>query len=52
MEFLTASNRKGLGDKVENFDNGLLNTKNKDIFIIGGGDTGMDCVRTAIRQSA
>jgi len=52
MEFLTASNRKGLGDKVENFDNGILNAENKDIIIIGGGDTGMDCVRTAVRQNA
>jgi len=52
MEFLTASNRKGLGDRVKNFDNGTLNAANKDIIIIGGGDTGMDCVRTAIRQNA
>jgi glutamate synthase (NADPH/NADH) small chain len=52
MEFLTASNRKGLGDKVENFDNGMLDAKNKDIIVIGGGDTGMDCVRTAVRQNA
>jgi len=52
MEFLTASNRKGLGEKVENFDNGMLNAENKDIVIIGGGDTGMDCVRTAVRQNA
>ena len=52
MEFLTASNRKGLGDKVENFENGILNAENKNIIIIGGGDTGMDCVRTAVRQNA
>ena len=52
MEFLTASNRKGLGDKVENFDNGILNAENKNVIIIGGGDTGMDCVRTAVRQNA
>jgi glutamate synthase (NADPH/NADH) small chain len=52
MEFLTASNRKGLGDRVENFDNGILNAANKEIIIIGGGDTGMDCVRTAVRQGA
>jgi len=52
MEFLTASNRKGLGDKVKNFDNGILNAENKNIVIIGGGDTGMDCVRTAVRQNA
>ena len=29
MEFLTASNKKGLGDKVELFDKGILNTKGK-----------------------
>ena len=52
MKFLKASNRKGLGDKVENFDNGILNAENKDTVIIGGGDTGMDCVRTAVRQNA
>ena len=52
MEFLTASNRKGLGDKVEKFDNGILNAENKNIVVIGGGDTAMDCVRTAVRQNA
>ena len=52
MEFLTASNRKGLGDKVELFDKGILNAEGKDIIVIGGGDTAMDCVRTSIRQKA
>mgnify|MGYP003320878276 FL=1 len=52
LDFLTASNRKGLGDSVEAFDNGLLNAKGKNVVVIGGGDTAMDCVRTAIRQEA
>ena len=52
MDFLTASNRKGLGDKVEDFDNGTLNAGGKNIIVIGGGDTAMDCVRTAVRQNA
>jgi len=52
MDFLTASNRKGLGDQVKNFDNGILNAENKNIVVIGGGDTAMDCVRTAVRQNA
>jgi glutamate synthase (NADPH) small chain len=52
MEFLTASNKKGLGDTVKLFDNGTLNAEGKNIVVIGGGDTAMDCVRTAVRQKA
>ena len=52
MDFLTASNRKGLGDKVKLFDNGTLNAEGKNVVVIGGGDTAMDCVRTSVRQKA
>ena len=52
MQFLTASNRKGLGDEVELFENGTLNAEGKNVVVIGGGDTAMDCVRTAVRQKA
>lgn len=52
MEYLTASNRKGLGDAVPAFDSGALNAQGKRVVVIGGGDTAMDCVRTAIRQGA
>jgi len=52
MDFLTESNKKGLGDKVELFDNGILNAEGKNVVVIGGGDTAMDCVRTSVRQNA
>ena len=34
------------------FDKGILNAEGKDVVVIGGGDTAMDCVRTSIRQKA
>ncbi len=52
LDFLTASNRKGLGDEVPEFDSGKLNAEGKNVVVIGGGDTAMDCVRTAMRQGA
>jgi glutamate synthase (NADPH/NADH) small chain len=52
MDYLTASNRKGLGDQVDAFEDGSLNAEGKRVVVIGGGDTAMDCVRTAIRQGA
>ena len=52
LDYLVASNRKSFGDEVEEFDNGTLNAAGKRVVVIGGGDTAMDCVRTAIRQGA
>ncbi len=52
LDYLTASNRKGFGDDVAEFDSGELNASGKRVVVIGGGDTAMDCVRTAIRQGA
>jgi len=52
MRYLTASNRKGLGDDVPEFDDGTLNAEGRHVVVIGGGDTAMDCVRTAVRQGA
>ena len=52
LDYLIASNRKSFGDEVEAFDNGDLNAAGKRVVVIGGGDTAMDCVRTAIRQGA
>jgi glutamate synthase (NADPH/NADH) small chain len=52
LDYLTVSNRKGLGDAVPSFDDGTLNAGGKRVVVIGGGDTAMDCVRTAVRQGA
>jgi glutamate synthase (NADPH/NADH) small chain len=52
LDYLIAANRKGLGDSVPAFDDGTLDAAGKNVVVIGGGDTAMDCVRTAVRQGA
>ncbi len=52
LDYLTVSNRLSFGDEVPEFENGTLNAAGKRVLVIGGGDTAMDCVRTAIRQGA
>ena len=52
IDYLTASNRKGFGDAVPAYDSGELDARGKRVVVIGGGDTAMDCVRTAVRQGA
>lgn len=52
LDYLTASNRVGFGDTIADFDDGSLNAAEKRVIVIGGGDTAMDCVRTAVRQGA
>ena len=47
LPFLINSNKRGLGDKIKE-----MTAENKDVVVIGGGDTAMDCVRTAVRQGA
>ncbi|HVJ40579.1 MAG TPA: NAD(P)-dependent oxidoreductase [Dongiaceae bacterium] len=52
LAYLTASNKLGLGDKPGAVAEGSLDAAGKHVVVIGGGDTAMDCVRTAIRQGA
>ncbi|WP_158742363.1 NAD(P)-dependent oxidoreductase [Acidisphaera sp. L21] len=52
LDYLTTSNRQGLGDSVPDYNSGAMNAAGKHVVVIGGGDTAMDCVRTAVRQGA
>jgi glutamate synthase (NADPH) small chain len=52
LDYLIAANRTGLGDQVAAFESGELDAKGKKVVVVGGGDTAMDCVRTAVRQGA
>ncbi len=48
MEFLPQANRSSLGEEVE----GQISAEGKHVVIIGGGDTGADCLGTSTRQGA
>jgi glutamate synthase (NADPH/NADH) small chain len=48
MEFLPQANRVALGEQVED----QIVATDKDVIIIGGGDTGADCLGTSVRQGA
>ncbi|MFH1618037.1 MAG: glutamate synthase subunit beta, partial [Candidatus Margulisiibacteriota bacterium] len=50
MDYLSQSNRLAAGDKISDGD--LVSAKGKRVVVIGGGDTGSDCVGTANRQGA
>ncbi len=52
IDYLTASNRLGFGDSVPGIEDGSLTARDKNVVVIGGGDTAMDCLRTAVRQGA
>ncbi|KAH8320269.1 hypothetical protein KR067_012968 [Drosophila pandora] len=47
MEFLEAQQKKQLGAKQD-----IISAAGKDVIIIGGGDTGCDCIATSLRQGA
>ena len=50
LDYLIASNRIGFGDAVPGF--AALTAADRNVVVVGGGDTAMDCVRTAVRQGA
>ncbi|MFM5917244.1 MAG: glutamate synthase subunit beta [Novosphingobium sp.] len=53
MEFLTQQNKRNAGDdELRSAPRGTLSAKGKHVIVIGGGDTGSDCVGTSNRQGA
>jgi len=52
LDYLIAANKRDFGDTVPELENGNLDAAGKNVVVIGGGDTAMDCVRTAVRQGA
>jgi glutamate synthase (NADPH/NADH) small chain len=52
MDFLTRQNRLIAGDNVEQSNTDSISATGKHVVVIGGGDTGSDCIGTCIRQGA
>lgn len=50
MQFLSQQNRVNAGEEIDPLK--LINAKGKKVVVLGGGDTGSDCIGTAIRQGA
>ncbi len=50
MDFLTQNNKRVAGDAIP--ADAVLSAKDKHVVVIGGGDTGSDCIGTSIRQGA
>ena len=50
MDFLTQQNRRLAGDRID--EHTLIDAHDRHVVIIGGGDTGVDCAGTALRQGA
>jgi glutamate synthase (NADPH/NADH) small chain len=53
MDFLTQQNKRGAGDdETAAAPSGTISAKGKHVVVIGGGDTGSDCIGTSLRQGA
>jgi glutamate synthase (NADPH/NADH) small chain len=53
MDFLTQQNKRVAGDaEAKAAPGGTISAKGKHVIVIGGGDTGSDCIGTSIRQGA
>ena len=52
MDFLPQQNRRVAGDPIASFGDKAIYARDKHVVVIGGGDTGSDCVGTSIRQGA
>jgi len=52
MDFLAVQNRRVAGDMLLDCRQSLLTAKDKHVIVVGGGDTGSDCVGTSIRHGA